>query len=192
MKQTITNLATAFIGECQARNRYTMYAKQAKTEGYEVIFGIFIETAEQELEHAKWNYRMLLQVLEKEGEALSSVPITFDLPVVLGKTKDHLQSAIAGEHHEVTSMYPSFADQAEQDGYPEIARRLRSIAQAEGHHEERYLKLLKELEEESLFKKEEEIQWVCRNCGYVHTGKEAPDVCLSCSHPRAYFQKLVE
>lgn len=192
MKQTIINLATAFMGESHARNRYTMYAKQAKKEGYELVSGVFLETADQELEHAKWNYRMLKEIVEKEGEDIKAVPITFDLEVILSDTVAHLKAAIGGEHHEVTSMYPGFADQAEEDGYPEIAKRLRAIAESERHHEERFKKLLTQIEQGTMFKKEEEIQWVCRKCGYTHTGTEAPEICPSCDHPTAYYQKLNE
>lgn len=183
MKQTVENLAQAFIGESQARNRYTFYSKIAKKEGYEQISAVFAETAEQESEHAKWLFRLLNELTDTQ-ELTTEVAV----PIVLGTTKTNLESAIAGEHHEYESMYPAFADQAEAEGFSEIAVRLRAIAKAEAHHEERFKKLLTQLENETVFEKETETAWVCRKCGYAHTGKEAVEKCPSCGHPQAYFQ----
>jgi len=185
MSKTITNLTKAFIGESQARNRYTMYAKIAKKEGYEQISAIFAETADQEAEHAKWLLRLINQLQEMSGE---TVVVEADAPTILATTKENLKAAIGGENYEYTSMYPEFAKTAEEEGYHEIAVRLRAIAKAEAHHEERYQKLLTELEGETVFAKEKEIVWVCRKCGYAHTGKNAPEKCPACGHPKAYYQ----
>jgi rubrerythrin len=185
MSKTIENLTKAFIGESQARNRYTMYSKIAKKEGYEQISTVFTETAEQEAEHGKWLFRLINQLQEKSG---ATVVVEAEAPTVLSTTEENLKSAIAGENHEYTSMYPEFADIAESEGYLEIAVRLRAIAQAEAHHEERFQKLLTGLETDTLFTKEKETVWICRKCGYAHTGKKAPKECPSCGHPTAYFQ----
>lgn len=193
MEKTIINLAKAFVGECQARNRYTFYAKTAKKEGYEKISAIFLETAEQEREHAKWLFRLINELKQKLGaEKYNPIKIETDVETTLTTTIENLKSAISGETHEYESMYPEFAKIAEEEGLSEIATRLKSIAIAEKHHKERYAKLLAELENNSMFKKEEEVVWVCRNCGYVHTGKEAPEECPSCTHPQAYFEKQCE
>ena len=164
MSKTIENLTKAFIGESQARNRYTMYSKIAKKEGYEQISEVFAETADQELEHGKWLFRLINQLKENDKAIL----VEADAPTTLGTTKENLKSAIEGENHEYTSMYPEFADVAEKEGFADIAERLRAIAKAEAHHEDRYKKLLAELEGESVFEKEEETVWVCRKCGYTH------------------------
>ncbi len=185
MKKTIENLSKAFIGESQARNRYTMYAKIAKKEGYEQISEIFTQTAEQEREHAKWLFRLLNQIKEEETK---EVKVEADAPLSMGNTLENLKAAANGEKYEYSEMYPEFAKVAEEEGYEDIAKRLLAIAEAEKHHEERYQKLLKELENNSVFKKEEEKKWVCRKCGYVHTGSEAPEKCPSCDHPQNYFQ----
>ncbi len=192
MNETIQNLTKAFIGESQARNRYTIYAKIAKKEGYEQVSEIFSLTADQEKEHAKWLFRMINDLKKKSDENLDTITVEAPAPTILSNTIDNLKSAIAGEHYEYESMYPEFADIADKEGFPEIATRLRAIANAEEHHEERYKKLLKEVEGETVFKKEEEISWVCRRCGHVHTGKEAPDACPSCGHPTAYFEVKCE
>ncbi|RLI99638.1 MAG: rubrerythrin family protein [Candidatus Aenigmatarchaeota archaeon] len=188
MKKTIECLAKAFVGESQARNRYTFYAKIAKKEGFEKIAEIFLLTAENEREHAKWLFR-LMNELKKKGERSSdSIEIEALVPLVLGDTKENLKAAIAGENYEHTKMYPEFASIAEKEGLEEIAKRLRAIAVAERHHEERYKKLLKEVERESVFKKKKAVYWVCRKCGYVHYGNEPPEHCPSCSHPKNYFE----
>ncbi len=192
MNKTIQNLTKAFIGESQARNRYDMYAKIAKKEGYEQISAIFIETAVQEQEHAKQLFRMINQLEKDSGEDLGEIIVEAGCPTVLGNTKENLQASIAGENHEHTSMYPTFADIAEEEGFVEIANRLRAIAVAEKHHEERYKKFLSKIEDGSLFQKEEEKVWICKKCGYAHTGKTPPEVCPSCFHPKAYFQVQCE
>ena len=192
MNKTIQNLTKAFIGESQARNRYTIYAKIAKKEGYEQISEIFLTTADQEREHAKWLFRMINDLKKEGSENLDTINVDAGAPTIMSDTKENLKAAISGEHYEYESMYPEFADTAEKEGYPEIAKRLRAIANAEEHHEERYKKLLKELEEGTIFKKTEEITWVCRKCGHTHTGNEAPGACPSCGHPTAYFEVKCE
>ncbi len=192
MKKTINNLAKAFIGESQARNRYTYYAKAAKNEGYEQIAAVFLETAEQEKEHAKWAMRMINDLKENSDGNFNEIKVEAGMPTNLGSTIDNLKAAITGENYEHTSMYPEFADEAEKEGLTEIAVRLRSIAKAEKHHEERYKKLLEEVEVGTVFEKVREVWWVCRECGYVHFGKEAPLKCPSCDHLQSYFQVKCE
>jgi len=186
--KTIENLVKAFIGESQARNRYTFYAKIAKKEGFEQIAEIFLITAENEKEHASSLFKMINELKKKSGEKLDEIKVEVVAPTVLGSTIENLKAAIAGENYEYTKMYPEFADIAEKEGFPEIAVKLRAIAKAEEHHEERFKKLLKEVEAGTVFKKEKETWWVCRECGYVHFGKEPPEVCPPCGHPKSYFQ----
>ena len=192
MNKTIQNLTKAFIGESQARNRYAIYSKIAKKESYEQISAIFNETSEQEREHAKWLFRMINDLKKSSSEELSEITVEASAPTILGTTQENLKSAISGENYEHTSMYPEFADIADEEGFPEIATRLRSIAKAELHHEERYKKALAILESNTVFKKETEVTWICRKCGYPHAGTEAPDECPSCGHPQAYFQVQCE
>jgi len=189
MKKTLENLTKAFIGESQARNRYSYYAKVAKKEGYEQIAGIFIETAEQEKVHAKRLFEHI-QELKKEdpSEDMSAIMVETEAPTVYSDTKENLKASIAGENHEYTVMYPEFANIAEEEGFVSVAVRMRSIAKAEEHHEDRYKKLLDQLEKGTVHKKEEETSWVCRECGYVHVGNEAPEKCPSCDHPKAYYE----
>ena len=178
--QTEKNLLTSFAGESQARMRYTYFASVAKKEGYEQISAIFQETADQEKEHAKRMFKWL------EG---GMVEITAKYPAgVIGTTAENLKAAAAGENEEWTTDYPHFADVADEEGFPAIAAMYRNIAIAEKAHEERYLAFLKNIETESVFKKEEETVWQCRNCGFVHTGKEAPKACPACLHPQAHFE----
>jgi len=188
MENTIQNLTKAFIGESQARNRYTFYAKIAKNEGYEQIAEIFLLTAENEREHAKWLFRLINELKKKTNERIEEIRVEAVAPTVLGSTTQNLKAAIAGEHYEYSQMYPEFADVAQKEGFPEIAARLRAIAVAEKHHEERYKKLLEQLAGGTLFKKEEKTYWVCRKCGYVHEGPQPPENCPSCSHPKNYFE----
>ena len=192
MKNTIENLTKAFIGESQARNRYSFYAKVAKKEGFEQIAEIFLITAENEKEHAKRLFEHINQLKEKSEENLDEIEVMAVAPTILDSTVNNLKSAIAGENYEHTQMYPEFADVAENEGFPEIAKRLRAIAIAEKHHEERFKKLLKEVEAGTVFKKEKEVSWVCRECGYVHFGTEAPEKCPSCDHPRSFYQVKAE
>lgn len=188
MKNTIQNLTKAFIGESQARNRYTFYAKIAQKEGFEQLAEIFLTTADNEREHAKWLFRLINELKQKSDENYEEITVEAAAPTVLGTTVDNLKAAIAGEHYENSQMYPEFADTAEKEGFPEIAERLRSIAKAESHHEERYGKLLKEVENNSVFKKEQRVYWICRKCGYIHEGEEPPEKCPSCDHEAKYFE----
>ena len=182
--RTERNLLTAFSGESQARNRYTYFASQAKKEGYHRIAHIFLETAEQEKEHAKRLFKFL------EG---GKVEITARFPAgKIGTTIENLKEAAAGENYEHSQMYPEFAKLAEEEGFPNIAKVLRAIAEAEKFHEKRYLALLEKLESGTLFKRDQEIVWRCRNCGYIHVGSEAPRECPACAHPQGYFEPVCE
>ena len=192
MKTTIENLVKAFIGESQARNRYTFYAKAAKKEGFEQIAEIFLITADNEKEHASNLFKLISKLKKRSSEEPDEIEVEAAAPTVLGSTAEDLKAAIAGENYEHTKMYPEFADAAEREGFPEIAARLRAIGQAEKHHEERYSKLLKQVEAGTFFKKEKDVSWVCRECGYIHFGKEPPEECPSCDHPRSYFQLKCE
>jgi rubrerythrin len=178
--QTEKNLLAAFAGESQARNRYSYFASKARKEGYEQIAAIFEETANQEKEHAKREFKFL-----KGGE----VEITAAFPAgVIGNTMDNLKAAAAGEHYETTEMYPGFAEIAEKEGFSDIAKVFRNIAVAEKRHEKRYLALARNIEDGVVFKRTKSVRWVCRNCGYVHEGTEAPSVCPACAHPLAHFE----
>ncbi len=178
--RTEKNLAVSFAGESQARMRYTYFASAAKKEGYEQIAAVFLETAEQEKEHAKRMFKWL------EG---GMVEITASYPAgVIGTTLQNLQAAAAGEHEEWTIDYPHFADIADEEGFPEIALMYRNIAVAEKGHEERYQAFVKNIVNAAVFAKEEEVVWQCRNCGFIHVGKEAPGQCPACLHPQAYFE----
>jgi len=178
--KTERNLVGSFAGESQARNRYTYFAGQAKKEGYEQIAAIFEETANQEKEHAKRFFKFL-----EGGEA----EITATFPAgVIGTTAENLKAAADGENHESTRLYPDAAKTAQDEGFPEIAAIYRMIAQVEARHRDRYLKLAKNLLNGMVFKKDSEVKWVCRNCGHVHKGLEAPKMCPACQHPQAYFE----
>lgn len=178
--QTEKNLLTAFAGESQARNRYTYFASQARKEGYMQISAIFEETANQEKEHAKREFKFL-----QGGE----VKIAAAFPAgVIGNTLENLKAAAAGEHYETTEMYPGFAKVADEEGFEEIAEVFRNIAVAEARHRDRYLALEKNIAEGKVFKREKPVRWVCRNCGYVQKGTEAPDNCPACAHPQSYFE----
>jgi len=178
--QTEKNLLAAFAGESQARNRYTYFASQARKEGYIQIAAIFEETANQEKEHAKREFKFL-----KGGE----VEVTAAFPAgIIGKTIENLKAAADGEHYETTEMYPGFAKVAEEEGFNEIAKAFRSIAVAEKRHEQRYLALAKNINDGVVFKREKPARWVCSNCGYVHEGPEAPNTCPACAHPQSYYE----
>jgi len=192
MEKTIKNLTKAFIGESQARNRYTIYSKIAKKEGYEQLSEIFLVTADNEREHAKWLFRLINQLKDKMDQDLDEIVVEAEAPTILGDTAENLKSAIAGEHYENSEMYPGFADVAEEEGLTDIAERLRSIAHAEEHHEQRYIELLKEVEAGTMFKKEKPVTWCCRKCGYTHVGEEPPEECPSCDHPTKYFEIINE
>ncbi|MEM3546326.1 MAG: rubrerythrin family protein [Candidatus Bathyarchaeia archaeon] len=192
MHETIKNLAKAFIGESQARNRYTFYAKTARREGFEQIAEIFLITAENEREHASVLFKLINELIRKSGEKLEEVKVEASAPTTLGSTSENLKAAIAGENYEHTKMYPEFAETAEKEGLREIATRLRAIAVAEKHHEERFRKLLKEVEGGTVFKKDKAVWWVCRECGYVHFGTEPPARCPSCDHEKSFYQVKCE
>jgi rubrerythrin len=182
--QTEKNLLAAFAGESQARNRYTFFASVAKKEGYEQIGGIFEETLANEKEHAELFFKHL-----KGG----IVEITASYPAgVIGSTIDNLKAAAEGEKMEWGSLYPNFGDIAQQEGFPEIAATFRMVAKVEAYHERRYNKLVESLEQGKVFKKDQPIKWKCRNCGFVFEGKEAPEKCPVCAHPKAYFEEWVE
>src|SRR6056297_960739 len=187
MEKTLQNLAKAFVGESQARNRYTFYSKVAKKEGYEQISEIFLLTAENEREHAKWLFKMIQELKAKNFQE-KTLEVEAEVPTDYGDTEENLQVAIAGEHYENSQMYPEFAQTAEEEGLPEIAQRLKAIGRAEVHHEDRYTCLLQEVQGKTIFKKSEKKEWVCRKCGYVHEGEEAPAKCPSCDHPYNYFE----
>ena len=178
--QTEKNLLTSFAGESQARMRYTYFASVAKKEGYEQIAAIFTETADQEKEHAKRMFKWL------EG---GMVEITASYPAgIISNTLDNLKAAAAGEHEEWSLDYPHFAEVADKEGFPEIAMMYRAISVAEKGHEERYNAFVKNIEAGKVFEKDTETTWQCRNCGYIHTGTEAPELCPACAHPKAHFE----
>lgn len=191
MKNTMENLAKAFAGESQARNRYTYYSKIAIKEGFEQIAEIFMITAENERIHAKRFFEHLND-LKKKAKASDELVVQAAVPMVLGTTIENLKAAIAGENMEYTKLYPEFAAMAEKEGIPEVARRFRAVSVAEKHHEERYKKLLEQVEKGTIFKKEKPTWWVCRECGYVHLGKEPPEKCPSCDHPKSFYQLKCE
>jgi len=179
--KTEQNLLKSFAGESQARSRYTFFASVAQKEGFEQIAGVFMETAEQEKEHAKRFFKFL------EG---GMVEITAAYPAgVIGSTAENLKAAATGENEEWTELYPEFAKVAEEEGFPTIAAVFRNVAKVEAEHEARYLKLLGRVETGTFFEREEEIEWQCRNCGFVHKGKKAPKACPACAHPQAYFEE---
>lgn len=182
--KTEKNLLAAFAGESQARNRYDYFASQAKKEGYVQISNIFKETALNEKEHAKRLFKFL------EG---GEVEIAASFPAgIIGTTAENLKAAAEGEHYEWETMYPEFAKIADEEGFSEIAAVFRSIAIAEKQHEKRYLALLKNIEDGTVFKKDGEVYWRCSNCGYIHKGTEPPEKCPACAHPKAYFELLAE
>ena len=171
--KTEANLMAAFAGESQARNKYTYYASKAKKEGYEQIAAIFEETANNEKEHAKMWFKQL-----HNGDVPSTI--------------DNLKDAANGENYEWTEMYEQFAKEAEEEGFTEIARLFRGVGEIEKHHEERYLKLIDNIDNNLVFKKDEEVVWICRNCGHVYYGKEAPMVCPVCNHKQSYMEMKAE
>ena len=182
--QTEKNILAAFAGESQARNRYTFFASKAKKEGYEQIHGIFLETADNEKEHAE----RLFKFLEGgDAEVQASFPAG-----IIGSTMDNLKAAAGGENYEHTTMYPEFANTADEEGFPEVAETMRAIAGAEKQHEKRYLGLLNNLNNATVFKKDKVVKWKCRNCGYIHEGTEPPEECPACAHPKSYYELLSE
>ena len=188
--KTLENLMKAFAGESQARNRYTYYASVANKEGYRQIEGIFIETADNEKEHAKRFYKLILEGLK--GETPAAVEINAMYPVAQGTTIENLKAAAAGENEEWTELYPKFAEVAAQEGFPEVSAAFKLITKIEEKHEARYSKLAANIADSKVFKKDEKVQWKCRNCGYIHEGEGAPDMCPACIHPQAHFEMFVE
>lgn len=171
--RTEQNLWAAFAGESQARNKYTYFASQADKEGYKQMAAIFLETAENEKEHAKLLFKFLM------GGAVPS-------------TEENLLAAAEGENEEHTKMYPEFEKIAREEGFDKIADVLKEIGEVEEEHEKRYRKLLANLKEKTVFKKDKSVKWKCRNCGYVHEGPEAPESCPACAHPQSYYEMLAE
>jgi rubrerythrin len=182
--KTEKNLLAAFAGESQARNRYTYFASAARKEGYEQISSIFLETADNEKEHAKLFFGLL-----KGGDA--EIMAVYPAGVV-GNTPDNLKAAAAGENLEWTKLYQEFADVAKKEGFSEAYETFSQVAKVEKFHEARYLGLLKNVKEGKAFKKDSSVKWHCRNCGYVFEGKEVPERCPVCKHPRAFFEVLAE
>ena len=169
--KTEQNLLTAFAGESQARNKYTYYAAIAKKEGYEQISGMFLETADNEKEHAKMWAKLL---------------------GMIGDTKQNLEDAAQGENYEWTSMYKEFAKTAREEGFNDIADFFQKVGEVEAEHEARYLKLLERLKDGTTFKRDKPIQWRCRNCGYIHEGTEPPEICPACIHPKAFYEPAAD
>jgi len=182
--KTEKNLLASFAGESQARNRYTYFASAAKKEGYEQISAVFLETADNEKEHAKRFFKLL------EG---GDVEITASYPAgVIGKTIENLEEAANGEKLEWSKLYLDAEYTAREEGFEEIAVQFKEIAEVEEEHEKRYRKLLENIKKGVVFKREKSVKWHCRNCGYVHEGREAPDKCPACAHPQSYYELLTE
>lgn len=185
---TLENLIKAYVGESQARNRYSFYSSVARKEGFEQISEVFQLTADNEKEHAETFFKLIQDLKGKANE----IAIDAMAPLVLGKTADNLKAAIAGEHEECCHLYPMFAEQAEKEGLDKVAAKFRAISTVEKHHEERYKEILELVESGTFFKRGEQVIWVCRKCGYVHIGKQPPTKCPSCGHETAFFQRLCE
>ena len=182
--ETEKNLLAAFAGESQARNRYIFFASKAKKEGYEQISAIFVETADNEKEHAEVFFKHL------QG---GDVEIMAGYPAgVIGTTKENLLAAAEGEKMEWGAIYPDFAKTAEEEEFPEVAESFKQIAKVEAYHERRYRKLLDNAKKNQIFKKEKVVKWKCRNCGYVHEGTEAPEMCPACKHAKSYYEVWIE
>ena len=182
--ETEKNLLASFAGECQARTRYAFFASVAKKEGYEQISGIFQETADNEKEHAELFYKHLQGGMVELNAAYTAG--------VIASTAENLKAAAEGEKMEWGTIYPNFADVAEQEGFSEVAKTFRNVAKVEAYHERRYLKLLANVTQGKVFKKDTAIKWKCRNCGFVFEGCEVPDKCPVCSHTRSYFEVWCE
>lgn len=181
--ETEKNLLKAFAGESEARNRYSYFAGVAKKAGYEQIAAIFLETADNEKEHAKVFFKLLKGACLEVTHTVCTAPL---------KSTEECLLAAAGEHEEWADMYPAFAGVADREGFPAIAETFRQIATVERHHEARYRKLAENVRTGVVFARQEEIQWKCRNCGYIHTGAAAPRVCPACAHPQAFFEMLAD
>jgi len=183
-KETPKNIVRAIAGESMARNKYTYFASEARKKGFEQIAAIFEETADNEKEHAK----RLMKLLEADTE---SSLLKYDFPIVKG-TKENLATAAKGENYEATVMYPGFAKIAKEEGFKETAKVFTEIGEVEEFHEKRYLKLKNNIENDRVFKKDKEVLWHCRNCGYIHKGTSAPLICPACAHPQAHYEILAE
>lgn len=188
--RTCENLMKAFAGESQARNRYTYYASVARKEGYRQIEAIFIETADNEREHAKVFFKHLLENMK--DKIPTAVDINATYPVANGNTLDNLKAAASGENEEWTVLYKNFGEIAREEGFPEIALSFENIAKVEKAHETRYLKLAENIEKGKVFSKDEKVRWKCRNCGYLYEGDRAPDKCPSCDHLQEHFEVFAE
>jgi rubrerythrin len=182
--ETEKNLLAAFAGESQARNRYSYFASKAKKEGYEQIAALFLETAENEKEHAKVFFKYLNG---GDAEIMATYPAG-----VIGTTEENLHAAAEGEKMEWGTLYPDFAQTAEKEGFADVATSFREIAKVESYHERRYRKLLDNVKNNAVFDKKKPVKWKCRNCGYVHEGPDALDVCPACKHPKAYYEVWTE
>ena len=182
--KTAENLLKSFAGECQARTRYTYYSSVAKKEGYIEIANILMEIAEQEKEHAKRFYKFLREDFKDEGiEITSTYPVSYH-----DETLKNLRAAAAGENEEWDILYPEFAKVAKEEGFKNVAVAFERIAEVERNHEKRYRRLIDSLENDTVFKKEDTVLWMCTNCGYIYEGKEAPKACPACLHPQGYFK----
>jgi len=182
--ETDKNIVRAIAGESMARNKYTYFASCAQKEGYEQIAALFLETADNEKEHAKRLMKLL------KGPTESSLE-KYDFPIVENTAKN-LEVAAAGENFEHTKMYPEFAKTAKDEGQEEAAKVFTEIADVEEKHEKRYLKLKENIEKNQVFSRDEEVYWKCRNCGYIHKGTSAPEKCPACAHPQAYYELFIE
>lgn len=185
--KTADNLAKAFAGESQARNRYTFYSKVAAKDGHKQIEAVFLETADNERAHAKVFFDLLI-----EGLGKAKIHVDADYPIGFGTTLENLKYAAEGEREEWGNAYPKFAEIAKEEGYPEVAHAFSKILEVEKHHEQRYLDLYANLKDELLYKRDETKYWKCRNCGYIYEGTEAPKVCPACKHPQGYFEIMYD
>lgn len=185
--KTADNLSKAFAGESQARNRYSYYSKVADSEGHKQIAAIFMETAENEKAHGKIFFDFLIQ-----GLGSAHITVNAAYPIGYGNTQQNLQYAADGEKEEWGTLYPSFADTAKQEGFPEVEFAFRKIIEIETAHEKRYLDLLNNMKNNTLYKKPVEQLWKCRNCGYIYSGTEAPAICPACKHPQGYFEIMYD
>ncbi|TFG13917.1 MAG: rubrerythrin family protein [Promethearchaeota archaeon] len=194
MKVTPKKLFTAYVGESQARNRYTFWASIAKKEGYVLASKIFLETADQEKQHGSWFYKMLQEFKKEEPFDLMPVLPEAEFHTTYGNTVENLKSAMEGENMEWGTLYPDIAETAQKEGYPKIAARIKAISRAEKHHAERYGKLLKIIGDDAFFKRGKKIVWICMECGYEVEMDHLPDdwKCPSCDHSRAHFRKKCE
>lgn len=188
--ETAINLMRAFAGESQARNRYYFASGVADKEGYKQIKEIFLLTSDNERAHAKVFFNHLTEGFQ--GKLPMNIDITAGYPVVGGTTLDNLKGGVDGEHEEWSKIYPSFAQIAQQEGFPEVANSFKLIADIEKHHEERFSILHENLKNGKVFKKDQQVKWICSNCGHIHEGTDAPTLCPACKHPQSYFEVFSE